>query len=93
MKKYKKPPLIITHGVDEALRNGIITGMNLINSVDRFNKDDWGGIAEDDRETMKANNESLRSGGEGMVMGTYLDDTLWIIRNTESTTVLLPSEY
>ena len=92
-KEYKKPPFFITQGVDEALRTGILTGMNLISAVDRFNKDDWGDISEGDRESMKANNESLRNGGESMVLGTYLDDTLWIIRNTESTTVLLPSEY
>ena len=91
--KYKKHRLIITEGVHQAMKDGILAGMDLIYSVIRFNRDDWGNIVEADRKTLEANNKSLKNGGEGMVMGTYLKDTLWIIRNTESTTVLLPSEY
>ena len=91
--KNIKPPLIFTLGVNNALKNGEISGMDLIRSVIRFNKDDWGDVAEGDRKTLEANNQSLKNGGEGMVLGTYLEDTLWIIRNTDSTTVLLPSDY
>ena len=88
-----KPRLIFTQGVEQAMKAGTLTGMDVVNCVKRFNDDDWGDVAEGDRSTLEANNESLKNGGEGMVLGTYLRDTLWIIRNTESTTVLLPSEY
>jgi hypothetical protein len=85
--------LVITSGVQDMIRKNELKEEEVQYSIDSFRIDDWGDVVEEDRESLKKNNDSLNSGGEGMVLGSYLQGRLWIIRNTESTTVLLPSEY
>ena len=84
---------VITHGVNEKVRTGKISGTDLYRSIKKFHENNWGNQDENDIETNKAMTERLDRGEEGMVLGTYLDNTLWIIRNAEAITVLLPSEY
>tara|TARA_R110002012_G_scaffold39547_1_gene109350 strand:+ start:1189 stop:1449 length:261 start_codon:yes stop_codon:yes gene_type:complete len=85
--------LVITSGVQDMIRKNELKEEEVQYSIDSFRIDNWGDVAEEDKESLKKNTDSLNSGGEGMVMGSYLQDRLWIIRNSESTTVLLPSEY
>ena len=85
--------IVITSGVQDMIRKNEFKEEEVQYSIDSFRIDDWGDVMGEDIEFIKKNNDSLNSGGEGMVMGSYLKGMLWIIRNTESTTVLLPSEY
>ena len=87
--------LVLTSGVMDRIKNDEKFSRAVMRSIKRFLKKDWGDVDEEDNETNNQMDRSLNLDGGGMVLGAYgrLKDKIWIIRDTEHTTILFPDEY
>jgi hypothetical protein len=87
--------LVLTNGVMDRINNDEKFSRAVLRAVRRFNLKDWGDVDAEDNETNDQMDRSLNLDGGGMVLGAYgrLKDKIWIIRDTERTTILFPDEY
>jgi len=87
--------LVLTNGVMDRINNDEKFSRAVLRAVRRFNLKDWGDVDAEDNETNDQMDRSLNLDGGGMVLGAYrrLKDKIWIIRDTEHTTILFPDEY
>jgi hypothetical protein len=87
--------LVLTNGVMDRINNDEKFSRAVLRAVRRFNLKDWGDVDAEDNETNNQMDRSLNLDGGGMVLGAYgrLKDKIWIIRDTERTTILFPDEY
>lgn len=88
-------PLVLTSGVSDRIKNDEKFCRSVINAVKRFIRKDWGSVDGEDRATNDQMDRSLDLDGGGMVLGAYNTgkNKIWIIRDTERTTILFPDEY
>ena len=88
-------PFVMTGGVADRVANDEKFSRAVIRATKRFLKKDWGDVDAEDNETNNQMDRSLNLNGGGMVLGAYgrLKDKIWIIRDTERTTILFPDEY
>lgn len=84
---------VMTIGIASAMENNPQFREEIIGSVDKYVRCDWGDTCEEDAEM---NNEAVRN-GEGGILASYntSQGTIWIKTEWDSsvTTVLFPSEY
>ena len=89
--------LVMTRGINDRVADDNTFARRVTEGVARFARKDWGDVSEDDWVTNAENIESLSGGGGGFVLASYEGenglDKFWIIRDTQATTVLFPSEY
>ena len=89
-------PFVMTSGVATRMREDISFSKAVIRALKRFAKKDWGTVDAEDQATNDQMTRSLDLGGGGMVLGAYgsnKKNKIWVIRDTERTTVLFPDEY
>jgi len=88
-------PFVMTGGIADRVANDEKFSRAVIRAIKRFIKKDWGDVDEEDRETNNQMDRSLDLNGGGMVLAAYYKqkDKIWIIRDTERTTILFPDEY
>jgi hypothetical protein len=89
-------PFVMTSGVATRMREDISFSKAVIRALKRFTKKDWGTVDAEDQATNDQMTRSLDLGGGGMVLGAYgsnKKNKIWVIRDTERTTVLFPDEY
>ena len=88
-------PFVMTSGIADRVANDEKFSRAVMRAVKRFIKKDWGDVDAEDNETNDQMDRSLNLNGGGMVLGAYgrLKDKIWIIRDTERTTILFPDEY
>ena len=86
----------MTSGIATRMQEDTRFSKAVIRAIKRFSKKDWGTVDAEDHATNDQMSRSLDLGGGGMVLGAYgkdKNDKIWIIRDTERTTVLFPDEY
>ena len=89
-------PFVMTSGIATRMREDISFSKAVIRALKRFAKKDWGNVEEEDQALNDQMSRSLDLGGGGMVLGAYgsgKKNKIWVIRDTERTTVLFPDEY
>ena len=89
-------PFVMTSGVATRMAEDTNFSKAVIRALKRFTKKDWGTVDAEDKATNDQMSRSLDLGGGGMVLGAYGSDKknkIWVIRDTERTTVLFPDEY
>jgi len=88
-------PFVMTSGIADRVANDEKFSRAVMRAIKRFIKKDWGDVDAEDNETNDQMDRSLNLNGGGMVLGAYgrLKDKIWIIRDTERTTILFPDEY
>ena len=89
-------PFVMTSGVANRMEEDTSFSKAVIRAVTRFTKQDWGTVDAEDQATNDQMTRSLDLGGGGMVLGAYgsnKKNKIWVIRDTERTTVLFPDEY
>ena len=86
---------VMTSGIADRVANDEKFSRAVMRAIKRFIKKDWGDVDAEDNETNDQMDRSLNLNGGGMVLGAYgrLKDKIWIIRDTERTTILFPDEY
>ena len=86
---------VMTSGIADRVANDEKFSRAVMRAIKRFIKKDWGDVDAEDNETNDQIDRSLNLNGGGMVLGAYgrLKDKIWIIRDTERTTILFPDEY
>ena len=86
---------VMTSGIAARVENDHKFSRAVMRAIKRFLKKDWGDVDAEDNETNDQMDRSLNLDGGGMVLGAYgrLKDKIWIIRDTERTTILFPDEY
>ncbi len=87
---------VMTSGIADRVENDEKFSRAVMRAIKRFLKKDWGTVDAEDHATNDQMSRSLDLGGGGMVLGAYgkdKNDKIWIIRDTERTTVLFPDEY
>jgi hypothetical protein len=101
--------LVFTRGVNDKIAEDEKFAKFVMTSLVKFNRGDWGGVADEDWKANDADLKSLNNGGwYGRILASYQYTkcyeechriTIWIIRNTaeedgtQAITVLFPSEY
>ena len=88
-------PFVMTSGIADRVANDEKFSRAVMRAIKRFIKKDWGDVDAEGNETIAQMDGSLNLNGGGMVLGAYgrLKDKIWIIRDTERTTILFPDEY
>ena len=88
-------PFVMTSGIADRVANDEKFSRAVMRAIKRFIKKDWGDVDAEDNETNDQMDRSLNLNGGGMVLGAdgRLKDKIWIIRDTERTTILFPDEY
>ena len=88
-------PFVMTSGIADRVANDEKFSRAVMRAIKRFIKKDWGDVDVEDNESNDQMDRSLNLNGGGMVLGAYgrLKDKIWIIRDTERTTILFPDEY
>jgi len=89
-------PFVMTSGVANRMQEDTSFSKAVIRALKRFTKKDWGTVDAEDKTTNDQMSRSLDLGGGGMVLGAYgssKKNKIWVIRDTERTTVLFPDEY
>jgi len=89
-------PFVMTSGVATRMREDVGFAKAVIRAIKRFAKKDWGTVDVEDHALNDQMSRSLDLGGGGMVLGAYgsgKKNKIWVIRDTERTTVLFPDEY
>ena len=88
-------PFVMTSDIADRVANDEKFSRAVMRAIKRFIKKDWGDVDAEDNETNDQMDRSLNLNGGGMVLGAYgrLKDKIWIIRDTERTTILFPDEY
>ena len=89
-------PFVMTSGVATRMAEDTNFYKAVIRALKRFTKQDWGTVDAEDKTTNDQMSRSLDLGGGGMVLGAYgssKKNKIWVIRDTERTTVLFPNEY
>ena len=86
---------VMTSGIADRVANDEKFSRAVMRAIKRFIKKDWGDVDAEDNKTNDQMDRSLNLNGGGMVLGAYgrLKDKIWIIRDTERTTILFPDEY
>ena len=89
--------LAMTRGINDRVADDTAFAKRVTEGIARFTRRDWGDVSEEDWSTNAENIQSLLDGGGGMVLASYAGenglDKFWIIRDSQATTVLFPSEY
>lgn len=87
--------ITMTRGVSVRIAGDMDFAKLVLDSLERFKWCDWGRVEEEDWKSNDSDNDSLNGGGYGRIIASYgpEEDKVWIIRDTEATTVLFPSEY
>ena len=87
--------LVVTRGVSDRVAEDTDFAKLVLDSLERFRWCDWGNVEEEDWKSNDSDKGSLDKGGYGRIIASYgpEEDKLWIILDTEASTVLFPSEY
>jgi len=89
--------ITLTRGVNDRVADDSTFAKAVWSAIQRFGNQDWGNVDREDQSTNDMMHRALNRGEGGMVLGAYDDyddcPKFWIIRDTETTTVLFPSEY
>jgi hypothetical protein len=105
LKQRGNHRLSFTAGVNDRIAGDSEFSRFVMQSLDRFNRGDWGNVDGEDKASNDAELASLNNGGwYGRIMGSYqqasrMASIIWIIRNTamedgtQAVTVMFPSEY
>ena len=82
-------PFVMTSGIATRMREDIGFAKAVIRAIKRFAKKDWGTVDVEDHALNDQMSRSLDLGGGG----SGKKNKIWVIRDTERTTVLFPDEY
>ena len=89
--------ITLTRGVNDRVAENNTFSKAVWSAIMRFSKGDWGNVVKEDKAKNHHDIRALNRGEYGFVLGSYDDyddcPKFWIIRDTETTTVLFPSEY
>ncbi len=88
--------ITLTRGVNDRVADDSTFAKAVWSAIQRFGNQDWGNVPRGDWTQNDDMIQALGRDEYGFVLGSYdYDDCpkFWIIRDTETTTVLFPSEY
>jgi len=88
--------ITLTRGVNDRVADDSTFAKAVWSAIQRFGNQDWGNVSRGDWTQNDNMIHALWRDEYGFVLGSYdYDDCpkFWIIRDTETTTVLFPSEY
>ena len=89
--------IVMTIGIKEKVASDKDFAMRVHKSLNRFISSDWGDLDKEDWSKNSDSLQSLQKGEYGYILASYPDpkggDKIWIIRDTEVTTVLFPNEH
>jgi len=96
-----RPFIVTTSGVAEEQKRNPQFTTDMAKSLGRFFRKDWGAVDEEDWESNDRDFAELNKGNYGRIIASYTTQVphkyghrrFWIIRDTETITVLFPEEY